>query len=102
MTQHAGFRFDAANAPAHDPETVDHGRMRVGADEGVGKIELRLESCGLKFLGQHALGEEFEVHLVHDADARRHHLERLEGLHAPFEKLVALAIAIELHLQIAL
>ena len=35
-----------------------------------------------------------------DADARRHDLERVERLHAPFEKLVALAIATKLHLQI--
>ena len=37
-----------------------------------------------------------------DADARRHDLERLERLHAPFEKLVALAVALELHLQVLL
>ena len=37
-----------------------------------------------------------------DADAGRHDLERVERLHAPFEKLVALAIAPEFHLQIFL
>jgi len=37
-----------------------------------------------------------------DADAGRHDLERVERLHAPFEKLVALAIAPEFHVQIFL
>jgi hypothetical protein len=39
---------------------------------------------------------------VHDADARRHDLERVERLHAPLHELVALVIALEfqLHVQI--
>ena len=37
-----------------------------------------------------------------DADAGRHDLERVECLHAPLEKLVALAVALEFHLQIFL
>ena len=37
-----------------------------------------------------------------DADAGRHDLERVERLHAPFEKLVALAVAPEFHVQIFL
>ena len=56
----------------------------------------------MRFGGQHAFGEIFEIDLVDDADAGRHDLERVERLHAPFEKLVALAIAPEFHLQIFL
>ena len=37
---------------------------------------------------------------MHDADARRHHLERIEGLHAPFEELVTLTVALELQVQV--
>ena len=36
-----------------------------------------------------------------DADARRHDLEGIECLHAPLEKLIALAIAPEFHVEIA-
>ena len=37
---------------------------------------------------------------MHDADAGRHHLERVKRLHPPFQKLVALAVARELQIQI--
>ena len=39
---------------------------------------------------------------MHDADSRRHHLEGVERLHAPFQKLVALPVAPKLHFQVAL
>ena len=35
LTEHARFRFDAADAPADDAEAVDHRRVRIGADERV-------------------------------------------------------------------
>jgi hypothetical protein len=38
---------------------------------------------------------------MHDADAGRHDLERVERLHAPFQKLVALAVAREFQIQVA-
>jgi hypothetical protein len=37
LTEHDGLGLDAADAPADDAETVDHGRVRVGADERVRK-----------------------------------------------------------------
>src|SRR5437764_4536822 len=37
---------------------------------------------------------------MHDADSRRNELESLESLLSPFKKLVTLAIALELHVQI--
>ncbi len=37
---------------------------------------------------------------MHDPDAGRDELERLEGLLSPFQKLIALAVALELHVQI--
>src|SRR6476646_6189118 len=37
---------------------------------------------------------------MHDADSRRNKLESLESLLSPLEKLVTLAIALELHVQI--
>ena len=43
LTEHAGFRFDSAHAPADDAETVDHGRVRIGADERVGVEKLRAD-----------------------------------------------------------
>ena len=37
---------------------------------------------------------------MHDADAGRHDLERIERLHAPFDELVALAVALEFHFHV--
>src|SRR4029077_2064148 len=37
---------------------------------------------------------------MHYSDSRRNELERLESLLTPFKKLVTLAIALELHVQI--
>jgi hypothetical protein len=48
----------------------------------------------------HAARQVFKVDLVHDAEARRHHAEGVEGLHAPLHELVALAVALELQLHV--
>ena len=37
---------------------------------------------------------------MHDADAGRHDVERLERLLAPLQELVALAVALELEVEI--
>src|SRR2546430_2211621 len=68
--------------------------MRVGADERVGEVPT--------LVVQYAEREGLEVDLVHDADAGRHDLEPVEGLHAPLEELVARAVALELdpHVQL--
>ena len=36
LAQHRRFRFDAADAPAHDAKPGDHAGVRIGADERVG------------------------------------------------------------------
>ena len=36
LSQHGGFRLDAAHAPAEHAQRVDHGGVAVGADAGVG------------------------------------------------------------------
>jgi hypothetical protein len=48
----------------------------------------------------HAARQVLEVDLVHDAEARRHDAEGVEGLHAPLHELVALAVALELQLHV--
>jgi hypothetical protein len=86
--------LDAADAPADHADAVDHRGVGVGADAGVGV--------------RHAVthhrdaGEVLDVDLVHDAGARRHHLEVVEGALAPAQELVALAVALVLDLDVAL
>ncbi|MNV28965.1 hypothetical protein D3C71_1201730 [compost metagenome] len=95
LAQHGGLGLDAAHAPAHHANAVDHGGVAVGAHEGVGVVHTVLALV-------HAARQVFEVDLVHDAKARRHHAKRVEGLHAPLHELVALAVALEfeLHVQV--
>ena len=89
-----GLGLDAAHAPAEDAEAVDHGGVAVGADEGVGHRDAVLDDD--------ALGQILQVDLVDDAGRGRHHGEVVEGLLAPLQELVALAVALELPLGVEL
>ncbi len=92
LAEHAGFRFNAANAPTDDTEAVDHRRVGVGSHQ-----RIRVEKIARM---EHALGEILKVDLVHDADARRDEAESLERLLSPFQKFVALAVAFEFHVHV--
>jgi hypothetical protein len=96
LPQHGGLGLDAADTPAQHAEAVDHRRMAVGADEGVGQSH----GAATGVPPQHNLGQVFEVDLVHDAGGRRHDAKVLEGVLSPAEKLVPLAIAVELQLGV--
>ena len=96
LPQHGGLRLDAAHAPAQHPQAVDHGGMGVGAHHGVG---IGAAHAVVLLVEDHA-GEILHVHLVDDAGVGRHHFEVGEGLLAPFEELVALAVAVEFDLGV--
>ena len=97
LAEHRGLSLDAADAPAEHAEAVDHGGVRIGADAGIG-IGSDLAVLGP---GPHRLRQIFEVDLVADAGAGRHHAEIAECLLAPFEEFVALFIALVFELDIA-
>ncbi len=96
LAEHDRLGLDAAHAPAHDAEAVDHRRVRVGPDAAVGQGDgpaadhPRLD---------HAR-EVLEVDLVDDARRGRHGAEAAERLLAPLEEAVALAVAGELDLDV--
>ena len=99
LAEHGGLRLDAAHAPAEDGEAVDHGGVRIGADEGV-RIGGLLAGRGV-LAGPDGLGQEFQVDLVADAGARGNDGEVLEGGLAPLEEAVALAVALVFQLHVA-
>ena len=78
------------------PSAVDHGGVAVGAEQRVGIGEGRAVHLG----GPHGLGQVFQVHLVADAGAGRHHAEIVERGLAPAQERVALAVALELDLDV--
>ena len=94
LAQHARLGLDATHAPAHDAQAIDHGGVGIGAHERVGIVDAAST--------QNALGEVLEVDLMDDANARGNDLEGVEGLHAPLEELVALAVAGELQIEVLL
>ena len=62
LAEHRGLGLDAADAPAQHAEAVDHGGVRVGADEGVG--------VRLAVADHDRAGQVLDVDLVDDAGAR--------------------------------
>ena len=92
LAEHGGLGLDAAHAPAEDAKAVDHGRVRVGAHDGVGVGHCAAPSGPRT--EDHA-GQVLQVHLVHDARVRWHHLEVPEGILPPAQEAVALLVARE-------
>ena len=92
LAEHGGLRLDAADAPAEHAQTVDRGGVRVGADAGIEIGEFA--AVGVRRgLAHDDLRQVFDVDLVDDAGARRHHAEVPEGLLPPAQELVAFAVA---------
>ena len=92
LAEHRGLGLDAADAPAEHAEAVDHGGVRVGADEGVG--------VRLAVADHDRTGQVLDVDLVHDAGAGRDDLELVERGLAPAQELVALLVAAVLQLDV--
>ncbi len=92
LTQHRRFRFNAAHAPAHHAESVDHRRMAVRTHQAVRKCRAVAHS--------HHVGEIFEIDLVHDPHRGRHHAKSREGLLSPAQELVTLYISMKLQIGI--
>ena len=98
LTEHGGFRLNAAHAPAEHTDAVDHGGVRVGAEHGI-RIGPAL---AVLVRGKHHAGEVLQVHLMHDTCARRHDLEVVERFLAPAQERVTLLIALELDFDVLL
>ena len=93
LAQHRRLGLNAPTTPGHHADAVDHRRVTVGADQGVGVIHTLSRLV-------HAARKIFQIHLVHDAKARRYHTEGVKRLHAPFHEFVALAVALKLQLHV--
>ena len=95
LAQHGGLGLDTTHAPAQHAQTIDHGGMRVGADDGV-----RVSLQALAFFGEDDAGQVLHVDLVHDAGVGRHHAEIAKGTLAPAQERIALTVALELHTSV--
>ena len=93
LAEHGRLGLDATDAPAENPQAVDHRGVAVCADAGVG--------VGHAVTHHRHVSEPLDVDLVDDAGAGRHDLEVVEGGLAPPQELVALTVALVLDLDIA-
>src|SRR3546814_16618011 len=83
LAEHRRLGLDAADAPAEHAEAVDHRRVAVGADAGVGIGD----GLAVRILARpHRLRDMLEVDLVADAGARGNRLEIVEALRPPFQE----------------
>ncbi len=103
LAEHDGLGLDAADTPAEDAQAVDHGGVRVGADQAVGEGDpaaagLAGSSPGTDDPRQR--GQVFQVDLVDDAGGGWHNAEIVKGVLGPVEEFVALAVALELELGV--
>ncbi|MBA7684773.1 hypothetical protein ES703_93182 [subsurface metagenome] len=100
LAEHAGLGLDATNAPAEHGKAVHHRGVRVGADERIriGDLERAglLADRHLLLLGPDGLGEIFEIDLMADAGAGRHHREIRERRLAPLQEFIALLVLLVL------
>jgi hypothetical protein len=94
LPEHRRLGLDPAYAPAEHAESVDHGGVRVGADERVG-----VGLTGL-LVSEDDTGEVLEVDLVDDAGVGRHDGEVVERALTPAQEGVALLVSLELALGV--
>ena len=96
LAEHRRLGLDPAHAPAEHAEAVDHRRVGVGADERVGIGEVAL------LVDEHHAGQVLQVDLVHDPGVRRDDGEVVKRGLAPPQEGVALLVALELEVGVAL
>ena len=96
LAKHRGLGLDAADAPAENSESVDHRGMAIGA---IKRVRIG-ENLAVILRGPDALAEIFQIYLMADAGAGGHDTEIVECLLAPAQEGVALAVALELDVDV--
>ena len=92
LAEHGCFGFNAADTPAEDAETVDHGGVAVGADHGVREchaVSFKDDSCKV-----------LHVDLVTDSHAGGNDAEGVKGTLGPTKELVTLDVALVLNCDV--
>ena len=92
LAEHRRLCLDAADAPAEDGQAVDHRRVAVGPDEGIGIGDRAVARRPV----QTTLRQILEVDLMADAGPGRNDAEIVECGLTPAQEPVALLVALEL------
>ena len=91
LPQHRGLRLNPAHAPTKDAKAVDHRRMAVGANAGIGVSYRRAVNASARPYG---LRNMLQIDLMANAGAGGDSLEIVERLGTPFQKVIAFGIAL--------
>ena len=94
LAEHHRLGLDPADTPPQHAQCVDHGRVRVGAHQRVGKRDAVTHL--------HDRGQILEVDLVDDAHPGRYDLKVSKRSLGPAKQRVALEVSLVLTLDIAL
>ena len=97
LPEDRGLRLDSTRAPPQDAQAVDHRGVRIGAHQRVG--DRHFPTADVANLDD--VREVFEVDLVADAHPGRDQREVVERLLRPAQKGVALAVALDLLLDVS-
>src|SRR5262249_30079615 len=100
LSHHPRFCLNSADAPPNHAKPLDHCRVGIRSNERIREKDFRFLTSDVWLLAKDAFREVFQIDLMHYSDSRRNELESLKRLLTPFEKLVSLAIALELHIQV--
>ena len=96
LSQHGGLGFDSAHAPAQHAQAVNHGGVRIGADQRVGIGG----ALAVRFVHEDDARQIFEIHLVDDAGIGRNDGQIAECGLSPAQEGVALFVAEEFQLGV--
>ena len=98
LAEHGGGGFDPADSPSEHAEAVDHRGVTVHADHRIGINERAI----LARTGPDNLGQAFQIDLMANTVSGRDDVKAVERFLSPSQESVALAVALEFELQIAL
>ena len=98
LPEHGRLGLDTADAPAQYAQPVDHGGVRVSADQGIRPGPLLTVHLG----GPNGLGQVLQIDLVTNAGARRHHAKVLKGLLPPAQECVTLTVTLHLDFDVVM
>ena len=99
LSQHGGLGLDSADAPPQHAQAVDHGGVRIGANQRVRISDRAARSASLH---ENHARQIFQVHLVNDASIGRDDGEVPESSLSPAQEGIALLVAEKFELGIEL
>ena len=98
LSHHDGLCFNAAHTPSQHTDSIDHGGVRIGTDQGVGECQ----TFAINSPVSDHLCNVFQVDLVDNAGPRRENPNIVKGLLGPLQQLIPFPVPLIFHFQVFL